>query len=149
MGKKTINDRVKQVRKAIGLTQQEFAEKLGHKTSNTLSMLERKKSQLTEYNIHSICTPNQLEIGKTVDENWLRTGQGEMFLTPPALPEGRPRLFENDTELPADEEELVGIYRQLTRPNKTVAVKQIDALLEGQDDPADIAAEKGDMRKLG
>ena len=129
----TINNRVKMVRKALGMTQQEFAEKLGHKTSNTLSMLERGKSQLTEYNIRSICTQNQLKDGYTVSEEWLREGGDASLMFQPKPPPGRVRIYDDHgVELPRDEEEFIGIYRDLSALNKITAKKQIDALWESQ-----------------
>jgi SOS-response transcriptional repressor LexA len=78
-----------------------------------------------------ICTPNRLKEGYTVNAEWLRTGKGDMFITPSSA-EGLPKLFENGKEIPPEEEELVGIYRRLTPPNRVIAVKQIDVLLESQ-----------------
>ena len=75
----TINARVKILRDDLKMTQQEFADKLGLKTGNTISMLERNESTLTEQNIKLLTTPNQLSTGKTVNEEWLRHGIGEMF----------------------------------------------------------------------
>jgi len=130
--KETVNDRVKIVRKALEMTQEEFANKL-HLTHSQISAIELIKSIVTEQNITFICMPNQLKEGITVNENWLRTGQGQMFVPG----DGKLRLFDkNNHEIPADEEELVGIYRQLNRPNKVVARKQIDILLESQGDTA-------------
>jgi len=143
MGKtETINDRVQKIRKALEMTQQEFADKIKFKTGNTLSMIERGENKVKEQHILLICTPNSLKDGKTINEGYLRYGKGEMFITPVAS-EGRLKLYdENSKELPVDEEELVGIYRQLSKPNKKVARVQIDALLDGQED----MNEKGERR---
>jgi transcriptional regulator with XRE-family HTH domain len=132
--KEMINDRVKKVRKALGMTQQEFAEKIKHKSGNTFSMIEKKKSTLTEQNILLICTPNRLKSGYTVNEDWLRNGGNAPMFIVPASTDGLPRLFDdNGEELSPDEEELIGIYRQLNQPNKAIAIKQIDVLLDSQD----------------
>ena len=145
MKKETVNDRVKIVRKALGMTQVDFAKKLGIH-GGSLSVIELgERTEVTDQNIYLICTPNRLKEGITVNENWLRTSKGEMFETQPSAEE-RPRIFENGKEIPADEEELVGIYRQLTTPNKRVAKKQIDVLLEGQDEIVG-HKEKGDTLK--
>jgi hypothetical protein len=66
-----------------------------------------------------------------------------MFINNPQ-PDKTTIYSEDGKPLPKDEGELVGVYRQLTKPNKVVARKQIDALLEGQDDSA---AEKGENMK--
>jgi len=127
-----MKDRLNKLRKLLNITQLEFAKKL-KLSHGQVSAMETGRSAINEQNIALICTPNRLQEGKTVNEAWLRTGKGDMFIDPvPA--DGRPRLFdENRAEIPPDEEEIVGIYRQLTKPNKTVAKRQIDVLLEGQE----------------
>jgi transcriptional regulator with XRE-family HTH domain len=139
----TINERVRKVRKELGLTQVYFADAIGIK-GGSVSVIEIGKTVLTEQNIKLICTPNRLKEGYTVSEKWLRSGEGEMFITP-ASSEGRPKLFENETEIPPEEEELVGIYRQLTPPNRVIAVKQIDVLLESQNEGEKEEESTGDI----
>lgn len=64
-----MNERFKEVRKALGLTQSEFGKSLG--ISNTaISKIEKGENNVSESNIISICR----EFG--VNEEWLRTGVG-------------------------------------------------------------------------
>ena len=65
-------DRIRLVRKSLSLNQAEFAGRIGL-TQTSLSMIELEKSALTDKNIKLICATF------AVDENWLRTGKGEMF----------------------------------------------------------------------
>jgi transcriptional regulator with XRE-family HTH domain len=131
--KETIKDRVRIVRKYLKMSQEDFAKKIKLETSNAISMIERGKNSLTGQNIQLICTPGQLKFGVSVNEDWLRHGGDRPMFKTPAPANGRPRLFnEAGEELPQDEEELSDIYRQLTPPNRIVAVKQIDVLLESQ-----------------
>ena len=67
-----MNERIKQVRKAVGLKQAEFAEKIGIKP-NTVTSYETGLRVPSDAIILSICR----EFG--VNEIWLRTGEGEMF----------------------------------------------------------------------
>ena len=67
-----ILDRIRLVRKTLGLNQGEFAHRIGL-TQNALSMIELEKVALTDKNIKLICATF------AVDEGWLRTGNGEMF----------------------------------------------------------------------
>ena len=67
-----MNERIKQVRKAVGLKQAEFAEKIGIKP-NTVTSYETGIRVPSDAIILSICR----EFG--VNEIWLRTGEGEMF----------------------------------------------------------------------
>jgi len=68
----TILDRIRLVRKEIRLKQSEFAGRIGL-TQTSMSMIEAGKAPLTEKNIKLICATF------AVDEDWLRTGKGEMF----------------------------------------------------------------------
>jgi transcriptional regulator with XRE-family HTH domain len=65
-------DRIRLVRKTLGLNQVEFAHQIGL-TQTALSMIELEKVALTDKNIKLICATF------AVDEGWLRTGKGEMF----------------------------------------------------------------------
>ena len=68
----SIIDRIRLVRKTLGLSQVEFARRMGL-TQTYLSMIELEKSVLTDKNVKLICATF------AVDEEWLRTGKGEMF----------------------------------------------------------------------
>lgn len=67
-----MKDRIKKVRKAVGLTQQAFADKLGIR-QNTVALYEMGRSGVSDGMITSICREFN------VNETWLRTGEGEMF----------------------------------------------------------------------
>lgn len=68
-----MNDRIRQLRKALGLSQREFAERIGLK-QNAISHMEKSGSTVKEQNIKIICSQF------SVSEAWLRTGSGNMFL---------------------------------------------------------------------
>lgn len=67
-----MNERIKQLRKALGLSGEKFGGAIGL-TRMAISNLERGKYNLTEQSIKSICREFN------VNEQWLRTGEGEMF----------------------------------------------------------------------
>ena len=67
-----IKDRIKELRKAKGLTQLEFADKLKVSRSNIASY-ETGKNELSSAVISLICRTF------SVSETWLRTGEGKMF----------------------------------------------------------------------
>ena len=69
----TQNERVKEVRKSLGLTLEKFGNKLGVQKS-AISKIEKGENSLTDANIKAICR----EFG--VDYIWLTTGEGEMFV---------------------------------------------------------------------
>ncbi len=68
-----MNERLKDLRKILNLTQQEFADKLGISRSN-IATYETGKSNLGDSVISLICREF------SVNEQWLRTGNGEMLL---------------------------------------------------------------------
>jgi len=67
-----LNERLKELRKKLGLSQTEFGERIGAETS-TISNIERNERKLTERMLISICHIYN------VNETWLRTGEGEML----------------------------------------------------------------------
>ncbi len=73
-----MNKRIKELRKLLGLTQEEFASRIGIKR-NTLANYEIGRNVPIDGIVFSICR----EYG--VNEDWLRFGTGEMF--PDVLPE--------------------------------------------------------------
>lgn len=68
-----VNERIKQLRKRLKLTQTEFGEQIGVK-GNTITGYEKGIRNPTDAIILSICREFN------VDEEWLRTGEGEMFV---------------------------------------------------------------------
>lgn len=68
-----MNERIKQLRKELGLTLEKFGERIGLRKSS-LSQIENGVHGVTEQLIKSICREFN------VNENWLRTGEGEMFV---------------------------------------------------------------------
>lgn len=70
----TQGERVREIRKALGLTLDKFGDKIGLKKSG-LSLIENGRNDLTEVNMKSICREFN------VSESWLRDGSGEMFVS--------------------------------------------------------------------
>lgn len=68
-----MNERIKKLRKALDLTQQEFADRLGVKR-NTVGQWECGINNVTDATIVFLCKEFN------VNEEWLRNGIGEMFL---------------------------------------------------------------------
>ena len=68
-----MNERLKKLRKTLDLTQQELANKIGIARGN-IGAYEVGKNAPSDAVISLICKQFN------VDENWLRTGEGEMFI---------------------------------------------------------------------
>ena len=69
----TQGERIREVRKTLGLTLEKFGEKIGMK-KNSVSQLENGKNSVTEQVIKAICREYNF------DYMWLTTGDGEMFI---------------------------------------------------------------------
>lgn len=67
-----MKERIKALRKTLGLTQQELADRIGIKR-NTISQYEIGRNEPIDAVISLICREFN------VNETWLRTGDGEMF----------------------------------------------------------------------
>lgn len=67
-----MNTRILEVRKFLKLTQEEFASKIGLQRSS-LSQMETGEAPITERTIIAISSRFN------VNEEWLKTGKGEMF----------------------------------------------------------------------
>ena len=68
------NARVKAVREAAGLSQDEFARKLGFKSRGAITNIERELTVPSENFLALVSSVFN------VREQWLRTGEGEMFV---------------------------------------------------------------------
>lgn len=69
-----MKERLKELRKALGLTQQEMADSIGIKR-NTIANYETGRNEPVDAVFSLLCKTYN------VREEWLRTGEGEMFQT--------------------------------------------------------------------
>lgn len=123
-----MKDRIKKIRKAVKLTQVQFGEKIGVK-GNTVTNYESGLRTPTDAVIKSICREFN------VDENWLRTGEGEMFL--PVLEEDEMALYvselledEGDNPLYTIIKEVMHTYSELSPKSQEVIRDAAAKLLE-------------------
>lgn len=70
-----LNERVRELRKELNLTLDKFGERIGLKKS-ALSLIENGKNGITDQVFKSICREFN------VNDDWLRTGEGDMFNLP-------------------------------------------------------------------
>lgn len=108
-----VLNRIRLIRKTLSLNQGEFARRIGL-TQTTLSMIEAGKTGLTEKNIRLIC------VTFNIDEDWLRTGEGEMF--GPSSPY---------------EKELLRVFGKLTADTQEVILEMARLLLKKQEKARD------------
>ncbi len=103
-----MNDRLKRIRKSLGVTQKDFASHLGI-TQTAYSMIESGKRVLAPRYIRIICN------AFGVNESWLMSGKGEMFLESP------------------DESELSMIFERLSPEARQYLLVMARELLKLQD----------------
>lgn len=102
-GDAKLNERLKKLRKTLDLTQQQLAEHLGVKR-NTVAQWELGINAITEQVITSIC--REFDVNK----EWLRTGEGEMFV------------------IRSDEEELAAFFGDILNDGSSFKKRFISAL---------------------
>lgn len=124
----TINERVKEVRKYLGLTLEKFGQPLGLKKSG-LSLIENGINNVSEQLIKSICREY------SVDEDWLRTGNGDKMFSLELDEDAM--LVEsllNDVDNPVYEliKKFMKLYSSLDKTERAVLQKLALGLLEEQ-----------------
>jgi len=124
----TIGERIKELRNALGLTQPQFGERM-NATQNTIGRYEV-----------NIVTPSSAAISLicrvfNVNENWLRTGEGEMFIE---KDETLLAKLSAEYHLGADDVALITAYLQLSPKDRANIVRSAaiitKAMADGQSD---------------
>lgn len=110
----TINNRLRELRKVLNLTQPQFGETLGVGIG-VIKNLERNLTEPKKEFINLVCTIHN------VNKDWLLTGNGDMFNEPPSLEE---KLIEHFKDIQLDTnsfkmllhffEQFILAYRELT-----------------------------------
>lgn len=103
-------ERLKALRKALNIKQGDFARKIST-TQGHISDIENGRKNLSERSIKLICFENWG--GKTVNESWLVSGNGPMFL-----------------ELP-EEDETAALVASMLDPNKDFFYDVIIEIMKG------------------
>lgn len=101
----TENERLKDVRKRLGLTLAEMGEKLKI-TAQALSAIEKGKNKLTDRTITAICA-----VFPQVSEEWLRDGTGDMFRE--VSPQSELDKMLDDLSVPDVARDLIRAFAQL------------------------------------
>ncbi len=116
-----MNERIKELRKALDLTLEKFGANLGV-TKTTISRLEKGERSLTDQMFISICREYR------VNPDWLENGTGPMFL----------EKMEDDEYMAAavslSEDPLVASclieYAKLREDERAVVKKYVEGLME-------------------
>ena len=106
----TMEERIKSLREELHLTQKEFGEKIGI-TNTAVSKLEKKERAASDRVVRDICREFN------VNEEWLRTGQGEMF------------VLDTDTDF---------LYGKALKRNNNFQMRILNAILQLDDDELEV-----------
>lgn len=100
-----MNERLKMIRKQLGLNQKDMGEKINLSQTH-ISSLENGTREITDRIIHDLIRE------LNVSEHWLRTGEGEMFEQPKTFTLDEKAREHNLTDL---EVEIMKNYMQLDK----------------------------------
>ena len=112
----SINQRIKTLRKELNLIQQDFAKKIGVQRV-TISWMEKEGNTITRQNIKIICD------AFNVNENWLRTGEGDMFK--PADEPGILDKLQQELKLNNAEMEIIKTFIELSPEQRRMGIQFI------------------------
>lgn len=115
-----MNKRIKEIRKYLGLTLDTFGSRIGI-TSSGLSKIERGLSGVSDQTVRSICREFK------VSEDWLRTGEGDMF--DQEQPSILARLS-SEYKLTAREQSVVAAFLELDEADRAAIMRYVDRLVE-------------------
>ena len=105
---KSINERIKEVRTVLKITQVNFSKKI-YISQGSYNEIETGVRKVNDRIIQLIC--NQFNI----DKDWLKTGKGEMF-------------YKEKPDIGL--EHLIEIYKQLDKPLQEYLLEQSETLLK-------------------
>jgi transcriptional regulator with XRE-family HTH domain len=103
-----MRERLKKLRKTLGLTQGEFGKKIGM-SDVAISYMESGRTALSEQNIRLIC----LTFGARAE--WLRDGTGDMM--------------DEEAQLSDYEKRLLGLFRRLSPGAQEAFVEYVEKLV--------------------
>lgn len=115
-----MNERIKLLRKQLGLTLEEFGARIGMGKS-AVSKIEKGLNGTTDQTIRSICREFE------VNEAWLRTGEGEMFDQSNGSILSR---LSKEYNLSKQEQAFIGAFLSLEDADRAAILRYVDALVE-------------------
>ncbi len=118
-----MNERIRALRKELGLTQEKFADRLSMKR-NTIATYEIGRNEPIDAVITLICREFN------VNEEWLRSGNGDMFIELPEEDEYMKAATELSKNNDRDAMNAVVKYWKLDPSSKRVIWRFINSLSE-------------------
>lgn len=133
-----MNNRLKAVRLALNLSQEEFGSKIGIKSRAHISSLESGSRNITDRIVSDICREYE------VNEGWLRTGSGEMFAAVPATVVSE---LAREHDLDDMDQAIIAEYLKLDKGSRAVLKDYIKRVYLASDPDAVIDREVAAYRK--
>lgn len=130
-----MNERIKKLRKALGLTQQEFGDRIGIKR-NTLANYEIGRNEPIDAVTSLICREFN------VNEAWLRTGAEPMFL--PTQEESLDELFKQHSLGSLERQIILEFIKLESKDRQAIItfVRNLSKHISQDEEPAQTAADK-------
>lgn len=116
----TIGERIKEVRRALNITQEDFSKKLGT-ARNTIANYEVGRREPMEATIKSICREFN------VNYDWLKDGEGDMF---DAVPETLVDELAQEFNLDDLDQRIILGYLRLSETDRGAIKRYIQAILD-------------------
>lgn len=118
----TINQRIRLLRKDLGLNQDDFGDKIGLK-HGAISKMEKSGNTVIDQNIRLICDTFN------VNENWLRTGEGDMYAE---TNETVLNQLAGEYKLEGERLELIKNFLMLTVEQQEAIVRSINIIVDAK-----------------
>lgn len=115
-----MNDRIKEIRKALGISQKEFGAKLGV-TDAAICGIESGRRGLTEQMQKSVCREFN------VNYDWLKDGTGEMF---DAVPETLVDELAQEFHLDNLDKRIILGYLRLTESDREAVKRYVQSVID-------------------
>lgn len=138
-----MKDRIKKIRRELDLTQQEFAERLGIKRG-AIANYEIGRNAPADSIVSLICREFN------VDENWLRSGRGDMFR---AIPDAALEALSKEYNYSQRDYVIVKTFSNLSRKDRDIILDFVMevagecSVVPGGTAADDIDAEVADYRR--
>lgn len=116
-----INERLKELRNNLGISQDEMAKRLNFKNRSTIANIETGKRELTERNIKIICETFK------INEKWLTEGTGEIFKD---SEEKKIEEIYKENELNSFDKMFIENYIKLNKDERKAVEKFIKGLIK-------------------
>lgn len=123
-----MNKRIRELRKLLGYTQQRFADAIGVK-QNTVAQYEMGRNQPIDSVINLICREFN------VNETWLRTGEGEMFVQVSRDEEIAAFLGDVLADKPNFRKKLISVMARMTVEEWEMLERKVVELMEEMKKP--------------